>query len=145
MPASTKDMNCNSFHPSDHLGGCTTRECQEHDSPGIGPIYDEVCDTISQGIGLARSRPRYDDERQDSCPGRCTTVFYGSALFRIEHSEIEVGHGRGANHLCSMSKVFAVHAIGHLFCELGEQFGNLGSSLIDGDGILHLEGLAIRP
>src|SRR5262245_47976210 len=103
MPASTKDMICNSFNPSDHLGGCTTRERQEHESSGIGPIYDEVCDTMSQGVGLTRARPRYDEERRGSFAGRRTTVFYGSALFRIEHSEIEAGHGRGANHLCSIS------------------------------------------
>src|SRR5262245_15364624 len=45
------------------LGGCTAAERQQQQPIRIGTVRDEVCDTMRERIGLARSRAGNDQQR----------------------------------------------------------------------------------
>ena len=77
------DTSGNALHSPAHLGGCSARERQQHDTSGIGSAHNEMRHAVSQGIRLAGACPGYDEEWWSAIGKNCAAVFYGAALFRI--------------------------------------------------------------
>jgi hypothetical protein len=65
--ALTHHLSRDPLHPPRHLGCGPARECHQQNPARIGAIDDQVGDAMRQGVGLARSGTRDDEER---CPGR---------------------------------------------------------------------------
>ena len=69
-----------------HLGGGAARECQQQDAVRIGAVHDQMRDTMRQRVGLARARPR--DDQQRPCIFAVDAMLDRRALVGIEPVEI---------------------------------------------------------
>ena len=89
------DPSRDPFHPSRHLGGGAARECHQQNPPRIGAVDDQVGNAMRQGVGLARTCTRDDEERR----ARRAVLFPhamldGPPLFGVEGLKIGGGHGQ---------------------------------------------------
>ena len=84
-----------------HLGGGAAREGQQQDAPRVGPVHDQVRDTVGERVGLARPRAA-DDQQRARDVGAMTgnAVLDGAALLGIEALEVVgVRHPRVRNRI----------------------------------------------
>ncbi len=81
------------LHAARHLGRRTPRKGHQQDPLGVSASSNQVGDAMGEGVRLARSRPRDDQERPTIPCALCVeTVLDGAPLFRVELGEVVGGH-----------------------------------------------------
>ena len=92
-----RTLRTDTLDASAHLGGRPPGEGHQENPSRIDAVDDQMGDPVRQGIGLAGSRPGYDQERSRRRPRVFSdTVFGGPPLIVVELFQINSGHCRGS-------------------------------------------------
>ncbi|MNS66889.1 hypothetical protein D3C72_1001200 [compost metagenome] len=74
-----EDVFADTLHAARHFRGGTPRKRHQQNTAGIGAIHDQMCDTVGQRVGLARTGPGDDQQR----PGRVAVCQPNAMLHRL--------------------------------------------------------------